>query len=258
MGTKMAPPYANIFMSDIEETLTHDCKQRLSLWKRFIDDIFFLWVGTQESLDAFITHANNFHDTIKFTFDYSKTHANFLDTTIYRDSNNSLQTKLYRKPTDKNLILHYSSHHPHHIKRNIIYSQALRYKRIISNPRTLTQEISTLKNIFLARGYPQRLIHQQIQKALLIPRQTLFRDKHKDLTPPPHSNKLALQIPFHPNNTFTKNKVLQAWRHTQTNQTLKTLWPTRPHFHEKTGDKLIDLLVQTKQHLPTDPIQLTN
>ncbi len=177
MGTKMAPPYANVYMSKIEKELLTDFEIFILLWKRFIDDILFIWSGTLETLKEFITLANTFHPTIKFTFEYSYTHVNFLDTTIYLDKNRKLQTTIYRKPTDKNLILHYDSCHPPQLKRNIVYTQALKYKRIISNPARAEQELATLKEIFLARGYPHRLIQQQLSKAILIPRASLLKDK---------------------------------------------------------------------------------
>ena len=122
MGTKMAPPYTNIFMANIEHQLTSNHISYIPLWKRFIDDIFFIWLDSLNKLKEFMNEANSLHPTIKFTFDYSQTKANFLDTTIYIDKQRKLQTTIYRKPTDKNLILHFTSHHPLHLKRNIIYS----------------------------------------------------------------------------------------------------------------------------------------
>ena len=254
MGTKMAPPYANIFMADFEQKLTNNFLQHILLWKRFIDDIFFLWRGTKASLDAFIEYANTLHPTIKLTFDYSHYTANYLDTTTYKDKHHKLQTTIYRKPTDKNLLLHYSSHHPQHLKRNIVYTQALRYKRIISEPHLLNQELGTLKDIFLARGYPLRLINQQINKAKLIPRHTLLMDKPK-LTPnQPTNRKLTIKVPFHPAHNHTKKEIVRSWRRTSTDSTLNKLWPTPPTFLEVTGKTLRDRLVHTRQRSPATSI----
>ena len=84
METKMAPPYANIFMAKIEQHLTMDWPQ-ICFWKRFIDDIFFIWRGSYESLLQFQQMANGHHRSIKFTFESSDTQVNFLDTTVYFD-----------------------------------------------------------------------------------------------------------------------------------------------------------------------------
>jgi peptide-methionine (R)-S-oxide reductase len=249
MGTKMAPPYANIFMAQIEQQIKHNYNQHISLWKRFIDDIFFIWQGSHKSLEQFTQHSNTHHDSIKFTFEHSQSEIHFLDTRIYIDKSRKLQTNIYRKPTDKNLILHFSSHHPLHLKRNIVYTQALRYKRIISSPHNLTIELKTLKKIFLARGYPQRLIEQQINKAKLIPRALLLTDTIKQ--PPP--KKTLFKIPYHPDSSTLKKRIRHTWHNTLTDPPLRKLWPSPPTFLDHTNRNLKDLLVHTRQHLPSTP-----
>ena len=43
MGTKLAPSYANLFMTKCEEKYVYTYPLQPILWKRFIDDIFFIW-----------------------------------------------------------------------------------------------------------------------------------------------------------------------------------------------------------------------
>ena len=43
MGTKMAVSFANIFMAEIETTLTQQSETKPKEWRRYIDDIFSLW-----------------------------------------------------------------------------------------------------------------------------------------------------------------------------------------------------------------------
>ena len=43
------------------------------MFLRFIDDLFMIWVGTEEELLEFINELNQKHKTIKFDFKYSKT-----------------------------------------------------------------------------------------------------------------------------------------------------------------------------------------
>ena len=64
MGTKMAPAYANLFMAELERELLTDSPATPLLWKRYIDDILCIWPGPKESLEQFIEHINNKHDTI--------------------------------------------------------------------------------------------------------------------------------------------------------------------------------------------------
>lgn len=54
---------------------------------------------------------NTFHPPTKLKMDYSSTHVNFLDITVYiRDD--KVHTSIYRKPADKCNYLHCASFHP--------------------------------------------------------------------------------------------------------------------------------------------------
>ena len=53
IGNKMAPPYAIIFLGDLEEKLLKDCdKKQLTCWQ-CIDDIFMLWQHGEKELKKY-------------------------------------------------------------------------------------------------------------------------------------------------------------------------------------------------------------
>ena len=84
MGTKMAVPFANIFMAGIDkQILSQSCIKPLS-WKKYIDDVFSLWNTSQNKIESFVEKANNFHSTIKFSAEVSETEITFLDTKVYK------------------------------------------------------------------------------------------------------------------------------------------------------------------------------
>ena len=70
MGTRAAPTYANIFMGNLENEMLNNCPRHLRTlifdWKRFIDDILLLFLGTLEELDELYTYLNSYHPTMKF------------------------------------------------------------------------------------------------------------------------------------------------------------------------------------------------
>lgn len=94
MGTKCAPPYSGIFMHYLESNLKKGFESCILLWLRYIDDMFILFRGSLKKLNAFIEHANTFHNSIKFTFEYSKTTVNFLDVQVTKDKYHKLQTSI--------------------------------------------------------------------------------------------------------------------------------------------------------------------
>ena len=60
---------------------------------------------------------NEKHQSIKFDFKFSKESIEFLDTLVYIDSKNRLQTTLYKKPTDCQNYLYAKSAHPFSLKK---------------------------------------------------------------------------------------------------------------------------------------------
>ena len=133
MGTICTPTYANIFMSEFEEKYIYPLiKNKSSSYLRFFDDIFMVWTKSENELKSFINEINKKHHSIKFDFRFSKEKIEFLDTLVYKDHNNRLQTTFYKKPTDCQNFLQAKSAHPLSLKKSISYGQALRIKRVCS------------------------------------------------------------------------------------------------------------------------------
>ena len=84
MGTKMAPAYANLFMGSIEPRLKNLGLDKIHTWKRCIDDIFVIWLGSNEESTTLISKINQVHPTIKFTYEHSDSELTFLDVTVYK------------------------------------------------------------------------------------------------------------------------------------------------------------------------------
>ena len=118
MGTICAPSYANIFMSEFEEKHIYPLiKNKSVIYLRYIDDIFMVWIKSESELRHFMNKINQKHQSIKFDFKFSKESIEFLDTLVYIDSKNRLQTTLYKKPTDCQNYLHAKSTHPFSLKK---------------------------------------------------------------------------------------------------------------------------------------------
>ena len=62
-GTKLALSFANLFMGHFEDKFVYSCHLQPFIWKRFIDDIFFIWTYAQVELDKFVSYLNHCHDT---------------------------------------------------------------------------------------------------------------------------------------------------------------------------------------------------
>ena len=156
MGTKVAPVYANLFLGKFEEEniLNTNDSKNIIFYKRFLDDIFLLWKGDLTKLKRFLNHLNTLHPTIKFTYEYSRNHIDFLDTTIYKTKTSKrFKSKLYTKPTDAKFLLHHDSYQPEHTKSNIIYTQVLRCRLLTTDNTILTKELISLKSVQIGSDY---------------------------------------------------------------------------------------------------------
>ena len=109
------------------------------IWKCSIDDIFMIWTHGEESILQFYNCLNDLHPTIKFDRKYSTQEVHFLDITIYFNKDYELGSTLYVKPTDICALLHQESFHPNSCKQSVIYSQALPYRRVITNDNKLIE-----------------------------------------------------------------------------------------------------------------------
>ena len=130
IGTKFAPTYACIFMDKIATDFLNTEEYLLLIWYQYTDDIFFIWTHGEEKLIFFLDNLNKYHPNINFTHESNKKCVNFLDFAVSL-LDNEVSTDLYIKPTDWHQYLHYSSSHPDHTKKSIVYSQALRLNRMI-------------------------------------------------------------------------------------------------------------------------------
>ena len=107
MGTICAPSYANIFMGIFEKKYIYPfIESNAKLYLRYIDDIFILWTSTRQEFENFISELNQKHSSIKLDYEMSSIEIPFLDTIVYIDNKNHLQTRLYRKTTDRQNYLH--------------------------------------------------------------------------------------------------------------------------------------------------------
>ncbi|KAK3747117.1 hypothetical protein QZH41_006059 [Actinostola sp. cb2023] len=257
MGTRMAPSYANLFMSHLESLLLeHPPGNLLPLvWKRYIDDIFILWTHGSSTLQTFLNHINSFHPTIKFTYTTSPSSINFLDTRIHITSQQTLESSLYTKPTDNSLLLHHTSHHPLSCKLGTIFSQALRYRRLITQDEELHKQLNRLRLILLSRGYPNHTITSSFQKVSTLTQHQLLAPSTTTTNTSPNPI-IPYSIPYHPSITSLPNIIRSTWSLISRDRELSSLFPKPPLVAYMRHKNLKDLLVHT--HFSTSPSNSTH
>ena len=232
MGTKCAPTYANIFMMTLDakikslvNSFTYTSLDPLTIQTQFIDDIFLIWAGSEETLQILLDQLNTIYPTINFTSSIFYTYECKIDVDVPHDcfcsssrsipfldtlvtiSNGKITADLYRKPTDLCQYLLPSSCHPSHITKNISFSLCFRLLRICSERSTFIQRHEELKNLFLKREYPRQIIENAIQRALFIPRdEALKRDEKKKI------DRIVFSLDYHPALPSIREMIINGQR----------------------------------------------
>ena len=240
MGTRMAPPYANIFMYDQEYKFLSEFNTFIKFWRRLIDDIFYIFIGSWEQLEAMQKYMNQQHPTIKYTFSASKSEIAFLDMVIYIDEDRRLRTKLYKKPTDCNALLHFHSHHPAHTKRSVIYSQAIRYNMLSFDDAQLQIDLYELTRTLLIRDYPLHLINGQISKALTFSQSDLI---YKERNHNKGERVLPFVTTFTPKGQTLATNLQQTWP--KNDEQTMNIWRRPPIKAFKRSKNFKDILVHS-------------
>lgn len=243
IGTPTAPSYANTFMGRLERRMLDSSQCRPLCWKRFIDDIFFIWTDTEENLVEFQNHMNTFHPSIKFTFESSKTQVPFLDVLV-EAKDGHLRTQLYTKPTDAHLYLLPSSSHPKHIFKSIPYSQTLRIRRICSEDIDANKHLDDLQNHLDKRGYQKDMVTSAINLGKSVERKSLL--EYKDKT---SMDRVPLVLTYDSRLANASYLIRQHMPTLHADDRLKSIFREPPLVSFRRTRNLKDLLVSAK--LPT-------
>ena len=161
-GTNVAPPYANIYVAVALEAAV---KQQVPYWpaiyKRFIDDGFFVWEQDLATLHAFLQLMNTLVPNIKLTWHIDQQSVPYMDLLITKHvqgATATLSVSTFQKPHNRYLYIPYDSFHRRAVFKGFVKAELLRYA--VTN--TQEADYSRMKGLFYqrlrARGYPAAVL----------------------------------------------------------------------------------------------------
>ena len=108
MGSPLGAVLANIFMVELEQSVIPTLMDKMKCWTRYVDDT--LCYRKIDSIDYVLKMLNGFHRNIQFTYEVEiDSKISFLDVLVIRDSNNNINTTVYRKSANNNIYLNWKS-----------------------------------------------------------------------------------------------------------------------------------------------------
>ena len=153
-------------MANIEKQLEAR-KKMPAFYKRYVDDTLST-MPNGETASEFLMTLNNSHPSINFTMEHVETgRLPFLGIDIIRNGCH-LDTKVYRKPTDTGLLLHYHSRVDRRYKRSLQNTMLNRAFKLSFTRKLFHQECERLKVTFSRLCYPEELVQSTGDRPLVI------------------------------------------------------------------------------------------
>ena len=247
MGTKMAPSYANLFMDRLERAFLAQEPIQPLVWKRYIDDILCIWVGTRSELESFLDRLNKAHRTLKFTWSISDERVELLDLNLFKggrfNTTNHLDMSTHFKKTNTFQYLHFSSSHPRGVFKGLVKGEAIRFLRSNTDAHTYYSTLHTFREHLLLRGYPKDFIDRNLThdlRASYIP--DLTPSPSPSPTPSPYIPRLVTT--YSPHYTSLLHLLNKHWSIVQNDPSLSTLFPAHPQLCYRRNPTLAGSLVK--------------
>ena len=139
----------------------------LKCCRRFIDDGFVIFEGSEQQLLDFVSVLNNTLPNIKITYSYSRFQVDFLDVVIYKcmedavcspDGTVRLKVRTHQKALNKYLYIPYHSFHHHGMFKSFINAELIRYVVTNSDEWWYDCMVRKFTHRLCQRGYPRHLI----------------------------------------------------------------------------------------------------
>ena len=160
MGSPISPLIAYLFTEEFEGKALQSALHPPHLWVRFVDDT--LVIQKAEHSKHLLYHNNSQDPNIQFTVEEPASDGSipFLDTKVTPGLNNTIHTRVYRKPTHTDQYLHWDSNHFITAKNSVYNALAHRAKVVSITPEDLTKELDHLKKALMTCQFPNWVLNR--------------------------------------------------------------------------------------------------
>ncbi|XP_053575245.1 uncharacterized protein LOC128664438 [Bombina bombina] len=180
MGAKFAPSYAIIFMGwwELSHIFADNNLYRpmIRLYRRYIDDLLFVWQGDEQSAYDFVNWLNTNEVGLWFTHEYHRDTINFLYLSLRGLPSGRIEKGMYRKPIAWNTLLNAKSCHPNHVPYAVAKGQFIRTKRNCTDTQKYKQEANNLSSRLLERGYKRSVVNKARSEVDKLDRKVLLQE----------------------------------------------------------------------------------
>ncbi|XP_069467883.1 uncharacterized protein [Ambystoma mexicanum] len=246
MGASFAPNYATLFMWAFEKVSIFDESnpylQSIIFYRRYIDDIIIIWDRTSGNHETFLTWMNSLNDHLRFTMTSDNMSIPFLDL-LLKAKDGAIAVDLYRKPTDRNTILHFESFHPQSLRVSIPYGQFLRARRNCTDKKDFAKQADIIEDRLMKRGYPHHVLRQSRKRARHQHREILLTKNPREKS---NQSRMVCAMTYNTHHSAIKKAINKHWHLLQLNHSDLAL----PMFAFRKGKNLKSWLSKADRSLP--------
>jgi len=237
MGVSDSPDLANLYGWWFERNAQIMSHPLIPFYGRFIDDILAIVYASSKTEALEILSIIKF-DGCVIEWDVSESSAPFLDMTLYRDSDNSLQHMPYRKARSHQERVPWISHHPLDVKKGTYVGEMSRLATLCSKHSHYVDAIKGLCALYIARGYPKNLIVNWTRMNILSRWENRLSKQQRVQT---HDTLMVLKSSFNTAWNYFNAKelgdnVIGYWRGWLAAAESETFSPRYPVFSDDVGE----------------------
>ena len=165
MGSPLGLFLVNIFIIELERLVIPTLIDKMKCWIRYFDDVL-CYIKT-DSIDYVLKMLNGFHRNIQFTYEVeTDSKISFLDVLVIRDSNNNINTTVYRKSINNDISLNWESFPPNKWKWGTLKTLTKRAYDVCSTQELLQKELNYIEKVFRVNSnYLNWVIKKILQQA---------------------------------------------------------------------------------------------
>ena len=219
MGSPLSSTMTETYLQYFEELLVKHWleSKEIIFYRRYVDDIFMIFYQRKTNTDMINNHLNRTIPHLDFTHTTEKNNSiTYLDLNI-QSYLQHLSLSIYRKPTQTDTTIHYTSNHPDQHKMAAYKTYIYRMLTIPITKRAQRKEWDTICSIALNSGYPLNLIYHTRNRIA----QKITMQQHETHTHQKIWSTFTYSSPL-------IHKVTNLFKHTNINIAFR---PTNTIFH---------------------------
>lgn len=165
MGTQFAPSFSNLYIGlfkILHIMNSHQWKKDIVVYKRYIDNLLFIWWGSEEDFRLFTDYLNNNDWDLTFSGTIS---SKTISISLFLKLTKKSTLKTFSKKVNSNSFLDYHSCHYRKWLNNIPFGQLCRIRRNCIGSSDFKKQSKILINKLKDKKYPKPLIKAAYSRA---------------------------------------------------------------------------------------------